>query len=92
MHHTVYVKTPAGRMMSLEVEPSDTTMHVKAQIEEHWGAQDGEQVLMFAGKVLADEQTLFEAGIQRESTIYLVPRPASVRAAPTHPTALTPSS
>ncbi|XP_062204935.1 polyubiquitin-like [Phragmites australis] len=60
----VYVKMPAGKTITLEVEPSDSIDDVRTKIHGH-------QRLLFAGKQLEDGQTLADYEIQNESTLHL---------------------
>ena len=54
----IFVKTPTGSTITLEVEPTDRIEDVKAKIQDKEGFLLVEQVLVFAGKTLEDENTL----------------------------------
>ena len=68
----IFVKTPTGKTISLEVEASDTISLVKAKIEDKEGIPEHKQQLLFAGQVLVDERNISEYNVQMSSTIHLV--------------------
>ena len=69
----VRVKTLNGKTFDLLVKSSDTVNIVKTKIQENEDIQPNQQILMFNGDQLKDdEHTLAYYGIENQSIIYLL--------------------
>lgn len=67
----IFVKTPIGKTINLEVKPSDSIQTVKKMVKDKIGIPSDEQKLVFAGTQLEDILTLSEYMICMKSTLHL---------------------
>lgn len=68
----IFVKTPTGKHITLEAEPTDRVEDVKLKVQDKEGIPTEIQTLTFRGKILEDGNTLQDYSIQKDSTILLV--------------------
>ena len=69
------METPTGTVVTLKLKSSDTVESIKKQIK----ISPDEYLLMFKAKILKDNHTLSECGIQSGSKLKLVPVPVYIK-------------
>jgi ubiquitin len=67
----IFVKSPCGKTLSLEVENTETVQNLKAKIQDKEDSQSSEQRLVYNGKVLEDGNTLASYAISNDSVIHM---------------------
>ncbi|ERE86706.1 ubiquitin-60S ribosomal protein L40-like isoform 2 [Cricetulus griseus] len=70
----IFVKILTGKIVTLEVEPSDSMENVKAKIQDKEVIPPDQQRLIIYWQAAGGCHTLLNYNIQNESTLYLVVR------------------
>jgi large subunit ribosomal protein L40e len=78
----VFVVTSSGKVITLDVDPSNEIENVKSKIEEREGIPIADQILSFNGLELADNRTVSDYSIEKGNTLVLAVRTPAVYAGP----------
>ena len=68
----IFVKTYTGKIITLDVEPSDTIESVKEKVQDKEGIPPETFFLQGHGKTLYNNKTLDDYAIKKEETLYLI--------------------
>ena len=68
----IFVRTPTGKNITLDVEPTDTIQNLKGKIQDKEAIPPNDQRLFFGGLELEENRTLADYNIQKEATINLI--------------------
>ena len=68
----IFVKLVTGKTLALDVKTLDTIETVKNKIQEKEGIPQGQHRLIFSGRELENNKTLYDYKVQNKSTLYLI--------------------
>ncbi|XP_014241971.1 NEDD8-like [Cimex lectularius] len=68
----IKVMTLTGKVLELQVEPSDKVIEIKTQIEEKEGIPPEQQRLIFSGKQMNDQQTAEDYKLHGGAIVHMV--------------------
>lgn len=75
----IHAKLPNGEKITLDVEPTDTTLDIKKRIEEISKIPAKDQIISFNGRPLGDQSTLDESGVEHGDLVHVKQRAPPVR-------------
>ena len=68
----IYIKTLTGLILTFNFESSDTIETIKSIIEDNRGIPVHQQKIIFGGREVKNNETLFDLNVQPNSTVYLI--------------------
>jgi len=68
----IKIKNLGGKIVDIDIEPTDTIERIKERVEEKEGIPPPQQRLIFGGKAMADDKTAAEYGISAGNTLHLI--------------------
>lgn len=74
----LFVKSLAGKTLTLTISPTDTVYDLKTQIFQKEGIPESQQCLVASGRQLSNAMSVRECGVQSQSVLHLVMRVPSV--------------
>jgi len=67
----IFIKPLTGKTITIDCEPLDTILNIKAKIQDKIGIPPNLQHLYFNAHEVWDNNTLADYNIQKESTLYM---------------------
>jgi ubiquitin C len=77
----IFARTVSGHYIEIDCQPSSNIRQIKQIIQTKKAIPTADQRLLFAGRMLEDDQTLADCKIENESTVFLIFGSASASAA-----------
>lgn len=74
----IFVKAPSGKLITLDVEPTDRIEDVKEKISDKEGIDVKQICLSYLDKELKDGNTLQDYSIQKDTTIHMTIKPVTL--------------
>jgi len=71
-YDVIFIRFLNGKVITCDVEPSDTIIAIKLKVQDKHGIPANRQRLIFAGAELEDTRTLFDYNIRMESNFHMV--------------------
>jgi len=69
----IYVTTPSGRVLTIDLDPSTTIADLKKKLSEIEGIPSGQQKIFFAGKPLSNTRSLQDYRVPKGATLDMNP-------------------
>lgn len=68
----IYIETPTGQFIKVIMKPSSTILELKKHVGWQVGLYESQMCLIFMGKCLENEKTIFESGVSYCSVLELI--------------------